>query len=301
MKPEKNSLAQPAVLETNLKSLRFLHRGKVRDLYEIDAGRMLIIQTDRLSAFDVILPTPIPGKGRLLTAMSNFWFRKLQHVIPNHLLDTAPESVVAAGERDQVEGRAFVVRRLKALPVEAIVRGYIAGSGWKDYQKTQMICGIPLPAGLKEAQQLPKPIFTPSTKAAIGTHDENIPFAEMEKQVGANLAAQVRDKAVQLYTEAADYARTRGILIADTKFEFGLDPAGKLYLIDEALTPDSSRFWPQSSYQVGMSPPSFDKQFVRDWLEAQKWDKQPPAPALPMDVARKTGEKYEEALRLLTS
>jgi phosphoribosylaminoimidazole-succinocarboxamide synthase len=293
--------AQPAVHETHLKSLRFLHRGKVRDLYEIDAERMLIIQTDRLSAFDVILPTPIPGKGRLLTAMSNFWFHKLGHVIPNHLLDTPPESVVAANERDQVEGRAFVVRRLKALPVEAIVRGYIAGSGWKDYQKTGMICGIPLPAGLKEAQQLPKPIFTPSTKAAVGTHDENIPFAEMEKQIGATLAAQVRDKAVQLYSKAAEYARTRGILIADTKFEFGLDKAGKLYLIDEALTPDSSRFWPQSSYQVGMSPPSFDKQFVRDWLEAQKWNKAPPAPALPADVAQKTADKYEEALRLLTT
>jgi phosphoribosylaminoimidazole-succinocarboxamide synthase len=293
--------AQPAVLETRLKSLRFLHRGKVRDLYEIDAERMLIIQTDRLSAFDVILPTPIPGKGRVLTAMSNFWFRKLGHVIPNHLLDTDPVSVVAPDERDQVEGRAFVVRRLKALPVEAIVRGYIAGSGWKDYQKTQMICGIPLPAGLKEAQQLPKPIFTPSTKAAIGTHDENIPFSEMEKQIGAALAAQVRDKAIQLYTEAADYAKSRGILIADTKFEFGQDKAGTLYLIDEALTPDSSRFWPQSSYQVGMSPPSFDKQFVRDWLEAQQWNKQPPAPALPADVLQKTAAKYEEALRLLTA
>jgi len=293
--------ALPAVHETHLKSLRFLHRGKVRDLYEIDAERMLIIQTDRLSAFDVILPTPIPGKGRVLTAMSNFWFRKLRHVLPNHLLDAAPESVVAADERDQVEGRAFVVRRLKALPVEAIVRGYIAGSGWKDYQKTQMICGIPLPAGMKEAQQLPQPIFTPSTKAAAGTHDENIPFSVMEKEIGAALAAQVRDKAVQLYSEAAAYAKTRGILIADTKFEFGLDKSGTLYLIDEALTPDSSRFWPQSSYQVGMSPPSFDKQFVRDWLEAHKWNKQPPAPALPADVLQKTGAKYEEALRLLTS
>jgi len=289
------------LLETRLKSLPLLHRGKVRDLYEIDAERMLIIQTDRLSAFDVILPTPIPGKGQLLTEMSNFWFRKLGHVIPNHLLDVAPESVVAADERGQVEGRAFVVRRLKALPVEAIVRGYIAGSGWKDYQKTGMICGIALPAGMKEAQKLPQPIFTPSTKAAVGTHDENIPFAEMEKQIGAALAAQVRDKAVQLYSEAADYARARGIIIADTKFEFGLDKAGTLYLIDEALTPDSSRFWPQSSYQVGMSPPSFDKQFVRDWLEAQKWNKTPPAPALPADVAKKTGEKYEEALRLLTA
>jgi phosphoribosylaminoimidazole-succinocarboxamide synthase len=289
-----------SVQETRLRSLRLLHRGKVRDLYDIDADRMLIIQTDRLSAFDVILPTPIPGKGRVLTAMSNFWFRKLGHVIPNHLLDVAPESVVAPNERDQVEGRAFVVRKLKPLPVEAIVRGYIAGSGWKDYQKTQMICGIALPAGMQEAQQLPKPIFTPSTKAAPGTHDENISFAEMEKLIEPTLAAQVRDKTVQLYSEAAVYAATRGIIIADTKFEFGQDPAGKLYLIDEALTPDSSRFWPKASYKVGTNPPSFDKQFVRDWLEANKWNKKPPAPALPDEVLRKTGEKYEEALKLLT-
>jgi phosphoribosylaminoimidazole-succinocarboxamide synthase len=287
--------------ETSLTSLKFLHRGKVRDLYEVDAERMLIIQTDRLSAFDVILPTPIPGKGRVLTALSNFWFRKLGHVIPNHLLDVAPASVVAAGEREQVEGRAFVVRKLKPLPIEAIVRGYIAGSGWKDYQKTQMICGISLPAGLKQAQQLPQPLFTPSTKAAIGSHDENISFAEMEKIIDPKLAARVRDKTIQLYSEAATYAATRGILIADTKFEFGQDNAGKLYLIDEALTPDSSRFWPADQYRVGTSPPSFDKQFVRDWLETQKWNKQPPAPSLPADVLRKTAEKYEEALRLLTA
>jgi phosphoribosylaminoimidazole-succinocarboxamide synthase len=289
------------VHETNLKSLKFLHRGKVRDIYEVDAERLLIIQTDRLSAFDVILPTPVPGKGRVLTAMSNFWFRKLAHVIPNHLLDTAPESLVAAGERDQVAGRAFVVRRLKPLPIEAIVRGYIAGSGWKDYQKTQMICGIALPAGMTEAQQLPQPIFTPSTKAALGAHDENIPFSEMQRLIGADIARQVSDKAIQLYSEAAAYAATRGIIIADTKFEFGQDGTGKLYLIDEALTPDSSRFWPKSEYRVGANPPSFDKQFVRDWLEAQKWNKQPPAPALPADVLAKTAEKYEEALRLLTA
>ncbi len=287
--------------ETNLKSLKFLHRGKVRDLYEVDAGRMLIIQTDRLSAFDVILPTPIPGKGRVLTAMSNFWFRKLGHVIPNHLLEVAPESVVAAGEREQVEGRAFVVSKLKPLPVEAIVRGYITGSGWKDYQKTGMICGIPLPAGLKEAQQLPQPLFTPSTKAPMGAHDENISYAEMEKIIDPGLAAQVRDKTIELYSEAAAYALTHGIIIADTKFEFGQDDSGKLYLIDEALTPDSSRFWPKSQYRIGISPPSFDKQFVRDWLETQKWNKQPPAPALPADVLRKTADKYEEALRLLTA
>src|SRR5258706_4219076 len=287
--------------ETSIKSLKFLHRGKVRDLYEIDADRIRTTHTDRLSAFYVILPDPIPGKGRVLTAMSNFWFRKLGHVIPNHLLDTGPESVVAPGEREQVEGRAFVVRRLNPLPIEAIVRGYITGSGWKDYQKTQMICGIRLQAGLKEAQQLPQPMFTPSTKAAIGAHDENISFADMERIIDPRLAAQVRDKTIQLYSEAAVYAATRGIIIADTKFEFGQDSAGRLYLIDEALTPDSSRFWPSDQHRVGSNPPSFDKQFVRDWLEAQKWNQQPPAPSLPADVLRKTGEKYEEALRLLTA
>jgi phosphoribosylaminoimidazole-succinocarboxamide synthase len=290
-----------AVLETNLKSLQLLHRGKVRDIYAVDAERLLIVQTDRLSAFDVILPTPVPGKGRLLTAMSNFWFRKLAHVIPNHLLDTVPESLVDPGERAQVEGRAFVVRRLKPLPIEAIVRGYLAGSGWKDYRTTGMICGIELPPGMQEAERLPRPIFTPSTKAAIGTHDENIPFADMERLIGAGLAAQVRDKAIQLYSEAAAYAASHGIIIADTKFEFGRDASGKLYLIDEALTPDSSRFWPRDQYRTGISPPSFDKQFVRDWLEAQHWNKQPPAPALPADILRKTAEKYEEALRLLTA
>ena len=290
-----------SVLETSLKSLKFLHRGKVRDIYAVDADRLLIVQTDRLSAFDVILPNPIPGKGRVLTAMSNFWFRKLRHVIANHLLDESPESVVAPEEREQVAGRAFVVRKLKPLPIEAIVRGYVAGSGWKDYQKTGMICGLVLPPGLKEAQQLPQPLFTPSTKAAIGSHDENISFAEMEKIMDPNLAAQVRDKTIHLYSEAAAYALTRGIIIADTKFEFGQDQAGKLYLIDEALTPDSSRFWPSEHYRVGISPPSFDKQFVRDWLEAQKWDKRPPAPALPAEVLRRTAEKYEEALRLLTT
>jgi len=294
------SAIQP-IHETSLKSLKLLHRGKVRDLYAVDAERLLIVQTDRLSAFDVILPTPVPGKGRVLTEMSNFWFRKLRHVIPNHLLDVAPEMLVAAAERGQVQGRAFVVRRLQPLPIEAIVRGYIAGSGWKDYQKTQMICGIPLPAGLREAQQLPQPMFTPSTKAAIGTHDENIPFSEMEKLIGKDLAGQVRDKAIRLYSEAAAYATTRGIIIADTKFEFGRDANGKLYLIDEALTPDSSRFWPKDQYRIGISPPSFDKQFVRDWLESQKWNKQPPAPALPAEILRKTAEKYEEALRLLTA
>ncbi len=287
------------VLETHLRSLKFLHRGKVRDIYEIDAERLLIVQTDRLSAFDVILPTPVPGKGRVLTQVSNFWFERLGHVIPNHLLPVDPASVVAPDERAQVEGRAFVVRRLAPLPIEAIVRGYVAGSGWKDYQRTGSICGIPLPAGLQEAQQLPAPIFTPSTKAPAGTHDENIPYAEAERLLGPARAAEVRDAAITLYTEAAVFAATRGILIADTKFEFGTDAAGTLYLIDEALTPDSSRFWPQSGYRIGISPPSFDKQFVRDWLEAQHWNKQPPAPALPADVLAKTAEKYQEAVRLL--
>ena len=293
--------ADKPLLESNLDSLKLLHRGKVRDLYEVDSERLLIVQTDRLSAFDVVLPTPVPGKGRVLTALSNFWFRRLAHVIPNHLLETAPDSLVSVGERDQVADRAFVVRRLKPLPVEAIVRGYIAGSGWKEYQKTQMICGIPLPAGLREAQQLPKPIFTPSTKAAVGSHDENIPFSEVEKLLGKQLAGRVRDNAIQLYSEAAAYAASRGIIIADTKFEFGQDAAGSLYLIDEALTPDSSRFWPKDQYRVGVSPPSFDKQYVRDWLEAQHWNKKPPAPPLPAEVLAKTAAKYEEALRMLTS
>jgi len=287
------------LLESTLSSLRLLHRGKVRDIYAIDDERLLIIQTDRLSAFDVILPTPVPGKGEVLTALSNFWFRKLAHVIPNHLLDVAPESLVPANERDQVAGRAFVVRRLQPLPIEAIVRGYVAGSGWKKYRKSGTICGIALPAGLREAEKLPQAIFTPSTKAPAGTHDENIPFREAEKLLGSAVAAQVRDKAIQLYNEAAAYAATRGIIIADTKFEFGTDAAGTLYLIDEALTPDSSRFWPADLYAVGTSPPSFDKQFVRDWLEAQNWNKKPPAPALPLDVLVRTAQKYRDALKML--
>ncbi len=289
------------MLESSLTSLPFLHRGKVRDIYAVGDDRLLVIQTDRLSAFDVVLPTPIPGKGHVLTALSLFWFGKLAHVIPNHLTGIEPESVVSPDERRQVAGRAMVVRRLKPLPIEAIARGYVIGSGWKDYQRTGAICGIPLPAGLREAERLPQPIFTPSTKAPTGRHDENIPFAEMERLVGAEHAAAVRDATLRLYTDAADYARSRGIIIADTKFEFGTDGAGTLVLIDEALTPDSSRFWPAAEYRVGMSPPSFDKQFVRDWLEAQAWDKRPPAPALPADVLAKTAEKYREALRLLTA
>ena len=293
-------MTESTLYESSLKSLPFLHRGKVRDIYAVGDDKLLVIQSDRLSAFDVILPTPVPGKGRVLTALSFFWFDKLGHVIPNHLTGVEPESVVAPGERDQVAGRAMVVRRLKPLPIEAIARGYIIGSGWKDYQRTGAICGIALPAGLREAEKLPAPIFTPSTKAAIGKHDENIPFAEVERLLGAARARAVRDATLRLYTEAADYARTRGIIIADTKFEFGVDEAGQLYLIDEALTPDSSRFWPAGEYRVGMSPPSFDKQFVRDWLEAQRWNKQPPAPELPADVLAKTAEKYREAYRLLT-
>ena len=293
---------EPAIFETHIQSLPFVHRGKVRDIYAVDDDKLLIVQTDRLSAFDVILPDPIPGKGKLLTALSAFWFEKLAHIIPNHLTGIAPESVVADSEREQVQGRAFVIRRLKPLPVEAIVRGYIVGSGWKDYQATGAICGIRLPLGLKQAEKIPGgAIFTPSTKAQIGLHDENIALSEVERQIGKELTTKVNEKAVQLYAEAAEYAAQRGIIIADTKFEFGLDDVGELYLIDEVLTPDSSRFWPVDQYQTGISPPSYDKQFVRDWLEAQDWNKKPPAPKLPENVIRQTVEKYQEALRRLTA
>ncbi len=289
------------LFETSLRSLPLLHRGKVRDIYEVDDDKLLIIQTDRLSAFDVILPTPVPGKGKLLTSLSGFWFEKLVHIIPNHLTGIQPESVVDTSEHDQVAGRAFVVKRLKPLPIEAIVRGYVAGSGWKDYKETGAICGVQLPPGLREAGRLPGgAIFTPSTKAPQGAHDQNIPFSEVEHQLGSDLALQVREKAIALYTEAADFAITKGIIIADTKFEFGQDSSGKLYLIDEVLTPDSSRFWPADQYIPGKNPPSYDKQFVRDWLETQDWDKKPPAPALPPDILAKTAEKYQEALRRLT-
>jgi phosphoribosylaminoimidazole-succinocarboxamide synthase len=290
-----------ALHESNLTSLKFLHRGKVRDLYEVDADHLLIVQTDRLSAFDVILPTPIPGKGEVLTAVSNFWFEKLGNVIPNHLSGIDPESVVkTAEEKAQVRGRAFVTKKLKPLPIEAIVRGYLVGSGWKDYKKTGAVCGIQLPAGMLEAQKLPQALFTPSTKAAAGEHDENISFEQTKKLLGADMAEQVKNATLALYTQAAEYALTRGIIIADTKFEFGTDETGKLYLIDEALTPDSSRFWPADQYKVGSNPPSFDKQFVRDWLEASGWNKQPPAPQVPADVLQKTADKYREAQRLLT-
>ena len=293
-------MTHATLFESNLSSLKFLHRGKVRDIYAVGDDRLLVIQTDRLSAFDVVLPDPIPGKGQVLTALSNFWFAKLAHVIPHHLTGIAPESVVAPDERDQVAGRAMVVRKFKPLMIEAVVRGYLIGSGWKDYQKTGMVCGIKLPAGLKEAEKLPEVIFTPATKAPAGEHDENIAYAEAEKIVGAELAAKVRALSIQLYTEAAAYAKTKGIIIADSKFEFGTDDAGKLYLIDEIMTPDSSRFWPADQYRTGISPPSFDKQFVRDWLETQPWNKKHPAPKLPADVLARTSEKYREALRLLT-
>lgn len=288
------------LFQTSLTSLPLLHRGKVRDLYEVDDQHLLIVQTDRLSAFDVILPDPIPGKGEVLTTVSNFWFNKLRHVIPNHLTGIAPESVVKGDdEQAQVKGRAFVTRKLKPLPIEAIVRGYLVGSGWKDYRKTGAVCGIALPAGLCEAEKLPVPLFTPSTKAAVGEHDENISFEQAKELLGEARANEVRNATLALYTEAADYAAGKGIIIADTKFEFGVDEAGKLYLIDEALTPDSSRFWPADQYQVGSNPPSFDKQIIRDWLESSGWNKQPPAPRIPQDVLQKTADKYHEALQKL--
>ncbi len=294
-----------ALFETSIKSLPLLHKGKVRDIYAIDDKRMLIVTTDRLSAFDVVLPTPIPDKGKVLTAVADFWFRKLSNILPNQLTGEAPESVVQPSERDQVAGRAIVVKRLKALPVEAIVRGYLVGSGWADYQKTGKVCGIPLPAGLRLADRLPEPLFTPSTKAAVGAHDENIDFAQCQALLGADVAARVRDAAIALYKAAAAYALTRGIIIADTKFEFGLDfsqdPAGTLTLIDEVLTPDSSRFWPADQYEVGENPPSYDKQYVRDWLTASGWNKQSPGPELPPEVVARTAEKYREALRRLVA
>lgn len=286
---------------TNLTSLKKIYSGKVRDLYEIDEHRMLMIATDRLSAFDVILNEPIPAKGKILTAISNFWFDKLKDLVPSHFTGEQAEDVVSAADRPQVEGRAVVVKRLKPVPVEAVVRGYIVGGGWKDYKATGSVSGIQLPAGLIEAQKLPEPIFTPSTKAAVGDHDEPISFEQTCDLIGAELAAKVRDTAIKLYLAASDYAATRGIIIADTKFEFGLDTDGTLCLMDEALTPDSSRFWPADQYQPGSNPPSYDKQFVRDWLETTGWNKTPPAPALPLEVAERTAAKYREALDKLTA
>ena len=292
----------PPMHESRLKGLERIHQGKVRDIYAIDDRHMLIVTTDRLSAFDVVLPDPIPGKGRVLTSISNYWFARTGHIVPNHLSDYPLEKAVPdAAERATIADRCMVVRRLRALPVEAVVRGYLIGSGWKDYQKTGEVCGIRLPAGLRMADRLPRPIFTPSTKAAKGHHDENVGFDEIAATIGADLAAQVRDTAIALYEFAAAHALARGIIIADTKFEFGIDESGRLTLIDEALTPDSSRFWPVDTYAPGTSPPSFDKQYVRDYLETLDWNKTAPGPKLPAEVIRGTSEKYEEALRRLTA
>jgi phosphoribosylaminoimidazole-succinocarboxamide synthase len=287
------------IFESNIASLPRIGRGKVRDTYAVGRDKMLIVTSDRLSAFDVVLPDPIPDKGRVLNQMANFWFARLGHVVPNQLTGIDPESVVSNSEKDQVRDRSVVVKRLKPLPIEAVVRGYIIGSGWKDYQKTGKVCGIELPKGLRQAEKLAAPIFTPATKAAEG-HDENISFAQVEQLVGKETARKVRDVSIRLYKEAADFAAAKGIIIADTKFEFGLDEKNDLVLIDEVLTADSSRFWPADSYRVGISPPSFDKQYVRDYLETLDWNKTPPAPRLPAEVIRKTSEKYREALERLT-
>lgn len=287
--------------QSSIKSLPLIHQGKVRDIYDIDTNTMLLIATDRLSAFDVILPTPIKDKGAILTEIANFWFAKLAHVVPNHLTGINPDTVVSdPAEKAQLGKRALVVKKLKPLPIEAIVRGYLVGSGWKEYKSNGTVCGISLPAGLQEASKLPAPIFTPSSKADVGDHDENITLEKCAQLLGQDLADKVAQVSLRLYQEAAEYALTRGIIIADTKFEFGLDAVGELYLIDEVLTPDSSRFWPADQYEVGKNPPSFDKQYVRDWLESTGWNKTPPAPILPADVAAKTSEKYREAYTKLT-
>jgi len=288
------------LFRSNLRSLKLINSGKVRDIYAVDARHMLIVTSDRLSAFDVILPDPIPGKGKVLTAVSNFWFERFHNLMPNHLTGMSLEEILPdADERAPIEGRGIVVKKLKPLPVESVIRGYLIGSGWKDYQKSGAVCGIKLPAGLQQAEQLPEPIFTPSTKADIGEHDENIDFAATVELLGQNLAEQVRDASLTIYKQAAEYARSRGIIIADTKFEFGLDEHGVLHLIDEALTPDSSRFWLADSYQVGISPPSFDKQYVRDYLETLDWDKTAPGPHLPEEVILNTAAKYKEAQTIL--
>ena len=290
-----------SLYESTITSLPLLGRGKVRDNYAVGNDKILIVTTDRLSAFDVVMNEPIPTKGQVLNQMSDFWFSKLSHIVPNHLTGITPESVVSAAEIDQVRGRAVVAKRLKPILVEAVVRGYLIGSGWKDYQATGTVCGIPLPAGLKMAAKLSQPIFTPAAKADLGEHDENISFDEMKNRIGNELATKMRVVSIQLYQAAADYAATRGIIIADTKFEFGLDDNGVMHLMDEVLTADSSRFWPADSYAEGISPPSFDKQFVRDYLETlNDWGKTAPAPALPADVIEKTGAKYREALQRLT-
>jgi phosphoribosylaminoimidazole-succinocarboxamide synthase len=293
-------MSQP-LLNTSIKSLPLINRGKVRDIYDLGADKMLLVTTDRLSAFDVVLPTPIVDKGAVLTEIANFWFDKLKHIIPNHLTGIDPDTVVSdPAEKAQLGRRALVVKKLKPLPVEAIVRGYLVGSGWKEYKASGTVCGIQLPAGLQEASRLPEPVFTPSSKAEMGTHDENITLDRCAQLLGETLADKVGKVSIRLYKEAAEYALTRGIIIADTKFEFGLDDAGTLYLIDEVLTPDSSRFWPADQYVVGKNPPSFDKQYVRDWLEASGWNKKAPGPELPADVAARTSEKYREAYKQLT-
>ena len=299
-------MSPTALLETSLHSLPLLARGKVRDNYAVGQDRLLMVASDRISAFDVVMGQPIPGKGEMLTKMALFWFGKLAHIVPNHLTGEAPESVVAPDEVAQVAGRSMLVKRLKPLPVEAVVRGYLAGSGWKEYQHNGQVCGVPLPPGLKNASRLPAPIFTPATKAGMGDHDENIDFERMVNIVGPGLATRVRDISIRLYTEAAAYALTRGIIIADTKFEFGLDQDGTLTLMDEVLTPDSSRFWPLDSYQEGTNPPSYDKQFLRDWLESVQvdgviWGKTAPAPEVPSAVAQMTAAKYQEAVLRIAS
>jgi phosphoribosylaminoimidazole-succinocarboxamide synthase len=285
---------------SNLPGLPLLHRGKVRDVFGLPDGRLLMVATDRLSAFDVVLPDPIPGKGEMLCQVSNFWFGKTGHLVPNHLTHTPVAQVLPSGvDVAQYEKRSVVVKKLKPVPVEAIARGYLIGSGWKDYQRSGELCGIRLPAGLQQAQQLPEPIFTPSTKASVGDHDENVSYAQVESAIGAELAAKVRDATLDIYRFAAAYALERGIIIADTKFEFGLDDAGVLHVMDEMLTPDSSRFWPANSYRVGISPPSYDKQFVRDYLETLDWDKTAPGPKVPAEVIARTRAKYAEALQRL--
>ena len=289
-----------ALLQSSIKSLPLLARGKVRDMYAVGNDKLLIVASDRISAFDVILDDPIPGKGQVLKELTDFWLAKLAHVLPNHSTGIRPEDVVAPDERDQVVGRAVVVKRLKPILVEAVARGYLIGSGWKDYQATGAVCGNHLPAGLKQAGKLPEPIFTPAAKAEFGLHDENVDFDHVVKAVGADMAERIRDVTLRLYKEASAFAATKGIIIADTKFEFGLDDNGTLHLMDEVLTPDSSRFWPADGYREGISPPSFDKQFVRDWLETQPWDKTPPGPRLPAEVIEKTAAKYREALERLT-
>jgi len=293
-------MAENQLIATSIKSLPLLHKGKVRDIYEIDDKHLLIVTTDRLSAFDVVMAEPIPFKGFVLTQMADFWFNKLSFVVANHLSGISPESAVAENEVIQVKNRAIVARKLKALPIEAIVRGYLSGSGWKDYQKTQSLCGIKLPQGLKESAKLSEPIFTPSSKEAVGRHDENISYEECEARVGRDVASRIKEISIKLYHEASTFALTKGIIIADTKFEFGLDDENHLVLIDEILTPDSSRFWPLDQYREGASQPSFDKQFIRDWLENSGWNKTPPPPSLPEDVIRKTSEKYLEAFKKLT-